>query len=66
MVKFDKEWGNYLKEFDKFDKAIGDLRDTYNKLVTTRKDKLDSILSEIESKKALMDKADNGKEENII
>ncbi|BAL80651.1 DNA recombination protein RmuC [Caldisericum exile] len=65
MVKFEKEWGNYLKEFDKLDKAINDLKDTYNKLVTTRKDKLDSVLTEIESKKALMEETENETQEKV-
>ncbi len=50
MRKFNKEWGNFTAKFDKVDEAIDNLRKVFNEVSTTRKDKLDSVLDDIESK----------------
>ena len=49
MQKFNKEWGNFIAKFDKVDKAIDNLRKVFNEVSTTRKNKLDSILNDIEA-----------------
>jgi len=49
MQKFNKEWGNFTAKFGKVDEAIDNLRKTFNEVSTTRKDKLDSVLNDIES-----------------
>jgi DNA recombination protein RmuC len=48
LYKFNKEWQNFTNEFDKIDKAIDSLRTTFNKVSTTRKNKLDSVLYKID------------------
>lgn len=50
MQKFNKEWRNFTTKFDKIDKGIDDLKRTFNEVSTTRKDKLDSVLNDIELK----------------
>ena len=50
LQRFKKEWGAFTTDFDKVDKAIDNLRESFNKLSTTRKNKLDSILVELEAK----------------
>ncbi|MGC9125492.1 MAG: DNA recombination protein RmuC, partial [Caldisericaceae bacterium] len=50
MQKFNKEWGNFTSKFDKIDEAIDNLRKTFNEVSGTRKDKLDSVLNDIEAK----------------
>lgn len=50
MQKFNKEWGNFTAKFDKVDEAIDNLRKAFNEVSTTRKDKLDSVLNDIEAK----------------
>jgi DNA recombination protein RmuC len=49
MQKFNKEWGNFTAKFGKVDEEIDNLRKTFNEVSTTRKDKLDSVLNDIES-----------------
>jgi len=49
MQKFNKEWGNFTAKFDKVDEAIDNLRKVFNEVSTTRKDKLNSVLSDIEA-----------------
>jgi len=51
MQKFDKEWGNFTTKFDKIDEAIDNLRKVFNEVSSTRKDKLDSVLNDIETKR---------------
>lgn len=48
MGKFRKEWGNFTTKFDKIDSAISNLRDVFNEISTTRTEKLDSVLNDIE------------------
>ncbi len=48
MQKFYKEWGNYKERFEKIGKLLDSLRENYNELVITRKDKLDSVLSSVD------------------
>jgi DNA recombination protein RmuC len=50
MQKFNKEWGNFTAKFDKVDEAIDNLRKVFNEVSTTRKDKLDTVLNDIEAK----------------
>ncbi|MFU2158835.1 DNA recombination protein RmuC [Caldisericum sp. AR60] len=50
MQRFNKEWGNFTSKFDKLDEAIDNLRKTFNEITGTRKNKLDSILNDIEVK----------------
>jgi len=50
LQRFKKEWETFTTDFDKVDKAIDNLRESFNKLSTTRKNKLDSILVELETK----------------
>jgi len=50
LQRFKKEWGAFTTDFDKVDKAIDNLRESFDKLSTTRKNKLDSILVELEAK----------------
>jgi len=50
MHKFKKEWENFTSDFEKIDGAIDKLRESFNKLATTRKNKLDSVLADIEGK----------------
>jgi DNA recombination protein RmuC len=50
LQRFKKEWGAFTTDFDKVDKAIDNLRESFDKLSTTRKNKLDSILVELETK----------------
>ncbi len=50
MQKFNKEWGNFTAKFDKIDEEIDKLRKVFNEVSTTRKDKLDSVLNDIEAK----------------
>jgi DNA recombination protein RmuC len=50
MQKFNKEWGNFTAKFDKADEVIDNLRKVFNEISTTRKDKLDSVLNDIEAK----------------
>ena len=49
MQKFNKEWGNFTAKFDKVDEAIDNLRKAFNEVSTTRKNKLDSVLNDIEA-----------------
>lgn len=48
MGKFHKEWSNFTTKFDKMNELIENLRKTFNEISTTRKDKLDSVLNDIE------------------
>lgn len=48
MEKFYKEWSNYKEKFEKIGKLLDSLRENYNELVITRKDKLDSVLSSVD------------------
>ena len=50
LQRFKKEWGAFTTDFDKVDKTIDNLRESFDKLSTTRKNKLDSILVELETK----------------
>jgi DNA recombination protein RmuC len=50
LQRFKKEWEAFKTDFDKVDKAIDNLRGSFDKLSTTRKNKLDSILVELEAK----------------
>jgi DNA recombination protein RmuC len=50
LQRFKKEWGAFTTNFDKVDKTIDNLRESFDKLSTTRKNKLDSILVELETK----------------
>jgi len=50
LQRFKKEWGAFKTNFDKVDKTIDNLRESFDKLSTTRKNKLDSILVELETK----------------
>jgi len=50
LERFKKEWETFTTDFDKVDKAIDNLRETFNKLSTTRKNKLDSVLVALEAK----------------
>ncbi len=50
MRKFNKEWKNFTSKFDKIDEAIDNLRKVFNEVSTTRKDKLDAVLNDIEAK----------------
>jgi len=50
MQKFNKEWGNFTAKFDKVDDTIDSLRQVFNEVSTTRKDKLDSVLDDIKAK----------------
>lgn len=50
MQKFNKEWRNFTSKFDKIDEAIDNLRKVFNEVSTTRKDKLDAVLNDIEAK----------------
>ncbi|MGC9101306.1 MAG: hypothetical protein ACP5HC_08665 [Caldisericum sp.] len=50
MMRLDKEWGNFTEKFDGLDKAIDDLRKTFNEIIGTRKNKLDKIFNDIETK----------------
>jgi DNA recombination protein RmuC len=50
LQRFKKEWGAFTTDFDKVDKTIDNLRESFDKLSTTRKNKLDSILVELEAK----------------
>jgi len=50
LERFKKEWETFTTDFDKVDKAIDSLRETFNKLSTTRKNKLDSVLVALEAK----------------
>lgn len=58
MFKFRKEWNNFATKFDKVDEAIENLRKAFNEVSTTRKDKLDSVLNDI-------DKLTKGFEPNV-
>ena len=48
MDKFRKEWNNFTLRFDKISDLINKVRDAFNEVSTTRKDKLDSILYDID------------------
>jgi len=48
MDKFRKEWNNFTLRFDKISDMIIKLRDAFNEVSTTRKNKLDSILYDID------------------
>jgi DNA anti-recombination protein RmuC len=50
LQRFKKEWEAFKTDFDKVDKAIDNLRGSFDKLSTTRKNKLDSVLVELEAK----------------
>jgi len=43
-----KSGGNFTTKFDKIDSAISNLKDTFNEISTTRTEKLDSVLNDIE------------------
>jgi DNA recombination protein RmuC len=49
MEKFKKEWGNFTKKFEDIDTAIEDVRSVFNAVSTTRKNKLDAIVNNIDS-----------------
>ncbi len=67
MGKFRKEWGNFTTKFDKIDSAISNLRDVFNEISTTRTEKLDSVLNDIEKlrKGFLTGTTEPGKEEEL-
>jgi DNA recombination protein RmuC len=48
MDKFRKEWNNFTAKFDKIGDSIDKLKDAFNEVSTTRKNKLDSILYEVD------------------
>jgi hypothetical protein len=48
MDEFRKEWNNFTAKFDKVGDSIDKLRDAFNEVSTTRKNKLDSILYDID------------------
>jgi DNA recombination protein RmuC len=50
LERFKKEWETFTTDFDKVDKAIDNLRESFDKLSTTRKNKLDSVLVALEAK----------------
>jgi hypothetical protein len=78
MQRFNKEWSNFTSKFDKIDEAIDNLRETFNEISGTRKNKLYSILNDIEVKSksvlevqqisedssALLNKENNGRYSN--
>jgi len=49
MQKFKKEWGNFTKKFEEVDTTIEKVRSVFNEVSTTRKNKLDAVLNNIDS-----------------
>jgi DNA recombination protein RmuC len=49
MQKFKKEWGNFTMKFEDVDTAIEKVRNVFNEVSTTRKNKLDAVLKNIDS-----------------
>lgn len=49
MQKFKKEGGNFTKKFEEVDATIEKVRSVFNEVSTTRKNKLDAVLNNIES-----------------
>ncbi len=51
LYRFNLEWGKITNELDKLGKQLDTVRNTFDKVSTTRRTKLESVLSDIEEKR---------------